>query len=54
MNCIFIIFALLPAIFALPSIGTTQSTAVRGILLCNGKPSVGTKVSFNKKKNPSF
>ncbi|KAI1715213.1 transthyretin-like family domain-containing protein [Ditylenchus destructor] len=31
---------------ALPSIGTTQSAAVRGVLECNGKPSVGTKVKL--------
>ncbi|KAH7723193.1 CRE-TTR-8 protein [Aphelenchoides avenae] len=31
---------------ALPSIGTTQSSAVRGVLMCNGKPSAGTKVKL--------
>ncbi|KAH7729406.1 CRE-TTR-6 protein [Aphelenchoides avenae] len=30
----------------LPSLGTTQSAAVRGVLTCNGKPSVGTKVKL--------
>lgn len=30
----------------LPSLGTTQSAAVRGVLMCNGKPSVGTKVKL--------
>jgi hypothetical protein len=28
------------------AIGTVQSTAVKGTLLCNGKPSVGTKVKL--------
>uniref|UniRef100_A0A915D749 Transthyretin-like protein 5 n=1 Tax=Ditylenchus dipsaci TaxID=166011 RepID=A0A915D749_9BILA len=30
----------------LPSLGTTQSTAVRGVLECNGKPASGVKVKL--------
>lgn len=37
-------------------LGNTQSVAVKGILMCNGRPSVGTKVKLydRDRKFPQF
>lgn len=39
-------FSFLLATASAGILGNVQSVAVRGILLCNGKPSVGTKVKL--------
>lgn len=46
LHILSVVVLLLEVVNGLPSLGTTQSAAVRGVLMCNGKPSVGTKVKL--------
>jgi hypothetical protein len=46
MKCLVVLSALLAVATAIAGIGRTQSVAVKGQLMCNGRPSANTKVKL--------
>ena len=54
MQLLVIAFALIPLASSIPFLGTEQAVAVKGKLLCNGKPANNVKVKLYENEISGF